>query len=187
MSILDMILSGPHRAEELAARLGSFGIDPDGPLAVLAVVPDTPAAASTLAALPAAITECLVQQGVPSVVAGSGQDVVTVVGLYSADTEPSGLADGLFTCLRQTVRGQRVVIGVGQVAGGHQVLRRSLLQAGMSTGWRSVAGKGIRRCRSPTRVRTGCCSRCWTARPAASSRIPSSARSRSTTGRTTAT
>ncbi|MHA7960861.1 PucR family transcriptional regulator [Streptomyces sp. L500] len=128
--ILDMVQSGPHRSGELVARLRSFGVNPDSALAVFSViVPDSPGRAAWPLPDTAAVTDHFVTRGLASVAASSGQDVVAIVSLPAAGTDPARLAEGLATALgpASTAPGPR--IGVGRVAAGHQELRRGLLQA----------------------------------------------------------
>lgn len=128
--ILDMVLSGWHRSEELMSRLRSFGIDPQGSLGVVAVS-ISGEASTTLTPLPEAVLRYFVQQGLPSVVPSSEQDLVAVVGLHEEREDLRPLAEELVETLEKSpyVQRKRITAGVGQVARGHQDLRRSLLQA----------------------------------------------------------
>ncbi|GAA2711992.1 MULTISPECIES: PucR family transcriptional regulator ligand-binding domain-containing protein [Streptomyces] len=128
--ILDMVQSGPHRAGELAARLRSFGLNPDSALAVFCVIaPDTPGRGAWPLPDTAAVTDHFLARGLASVATGSGQDVVVVVGLPGADADPAALAEDLAAALGPQPPAPGPRIGVGRLASGHQELRRSLLQA----------------------------------------------------------
>ncbi|WP_190815718.1 PucR family transcriptional regulator [Saccharopolyspora pogona] len=128
--ILDMVLRGWHRSEELVSRLRSFGIDPQGPLGVFALSVSGEAS-KALTPLPETVLRFFVKKGLPSVVPSSEQDLVAVVGLHDGREDLRPLVEELVDVLENSpyVQRKRITAGVGQVARGHQDLRRSLLQA----------------------------------------------------------
>ncbi|HEY9472563.1 MAG TPA: PucR family transcriptional regulator ligand-binding domain-containing protein [Mycobacteriales bacterium] len=131
--VIEMALSGPGRSAELATRLGSFGIDPTGRLAVLAIgLPDEVSVAVADTGVPALVTGFFTGIGMPCVVAAGSGDAVAIVGL-SADRSDhptlATLAARLTDRLGRRLAGRRIAIGIGRVAARDTELRRSLLEA----------------------------------------------------------
>jgi PucR family transcriptional regulator, purine catabolism regulatory protein len=126
--LLDMVLSGAHRAAEVPGRLRAFGVDPDGPLAVCAVA-FRGSDAATLPGLVEAITDFLPSQGLPAVIAGGTQDVVAVLPWRRSPGEVPALASRLAAALAPRFLGREPVVGIGEVAASAAELRRPLGQA----------------------------------------------------------
>ncbi|MES4908007.1 MULTISPECIES: PucR family transcriptional regulator ligand-binding domain-containing protein [unclassified Streptomyces] len=129
--LIDMIVSGVGSPTTITRRLGAFGIDPEQPLAALAV---TSRAGVPMTDLAAATRTALQDQGVPAVVATGHADVVAVctwrrpaeplpawcrrlTGTDAAwDRRPPRLPDGS-------------VIGIGGPVAGPAQLRTAVLEA----------------------------------------------------------
>jgi purine catabolism regulator len=127
--LLDMVLSGPHRAAEVPGRLRAFGVDPDAPLAVCAVAlraGDPPA--PTLPGMVEAITDFFLTESLPAVVAGGSQDVVAVLP-WRPPLEVPVLAGRLFAALGPRFPGHEPVVGIGDTVTSAAELRRPLGQA----------------------------------------------------------
>ncbi|MET7464187.1 helix-turn-helix domain-containing protein [Nonomuraea sp. NPDC005501] len=125
--LLEMVLSGGHRAPEVASRLRAFGVDPTGALAVctLAFADD----AATEHGLAEVVGEFFAAQGVPAVVAGGTNDVVALLTWRQPEDELPVLAERLVESTAQRFPGRRPVAGLGSVAAYAGDLRRTLLQS----------------------------------------------------------
>jgi DNA-binding PucR family transcriptional regulator len=128
--LLDMVLSGAHRAAELPGRLRAFGVDPDAPLAVCAVAfragdPHAP----TLPGMVEAITDFFLSESLPAVVAGGSKDVVAVLAWRRPPSEVVALAGRLVAALAPRFPGYEPVAGIGGTAASAADLRRPLAQA----------------------------------------------------------
>jgi DNA-binding PucR family transcriptional regulator len=128
--LLDMVLSGAHRAAEVPGRLRAFGVDPDAPLAVCAVAlragdPHAP----TLPGMVEAITDFFLAETLPAVVAGGSQDVVAVLPWRRAPAELPALATRLVAALGPRFPGHAPVVGIGDAVASAAELRRPLAQA----------------------------------------------------------
>jgi PucR family transcriptional regulator, purine catabolism regulatory protein len=128
--LLDMVLSGGHRAAEVPGRLRAFGVDPDAPLAVCAVAfragdPHTP----TLPGMVEAIADFFLAESLPAVVAGGSQDVVAVLAWRRPPSEVTPLVTRLVATLAPRFPGHEPVVGIGGTAAGAAELRRPLAQA----------------------------------------------------------
>jgi hypothetical protein len=127
--LLDMVLSGAHRAAEVPGRLRAFGVDPDAPLAVCAVAfragdPLAP----TLPGMVEAINDFFIAESLPAVVAGGSQDVVAVVP-WRPPLEVPELATRLVAALGPRFPGREPVVGIGGTAASAADLRQPLAQA----------------------------------------------------------
>jgi PucR family transcriptional regulator, purine catabolism regulatory protein len=128
--LLDMVLSGAHRAAEVPGRLRAFGVDPEAPLAVCAVAfragePHAP----TLPGMVEAITDFFLAESLPAVVAGGSQDVVAVLPWRRPPAEVPALAARLVTALAPRFPGRAPVVGIGGTAASAVELREPLAQA----------------------------------------------------------
>ncbi|WP_219417765.1 PucR family transcriptional regulator [Pseudonocardia nigra] len=129
--LLDMILSGAHRAAEVAGRLRAFGVDPDGPLTVCAVAfrasaePDTP----TLPGMVEAITDFFLAESLPAAVAGGSQDVAAVLPWRQSTPDVPDLAARLVAALAPRFPGRAPVVGIGETASSAAELRGPLAQS----------------------------------------------------------
>jgi purine catabolism regulator len=127
--LLDMVLSGAHRAAEVPGRLRAFGVDPVAPLAVCAVAfragdPHAP----TLPGMVEAITDFFIAESLPAVVAGGSQDVVAVLP-WRPPLEVPALATRLVAALGPRFPGREPVVGIGGTATSAAELRQPLAQA----------------------------------------------------------
>ncbi|MEU8402372.1 PucR family transcriptional regulator ligand-binding domain-containing protein [Nonomuraea sp. NPDC048892] len=125
--LLEMVLSG-GRATEVAERLRAFGVNPAGPLTVCAVAlagDET----STPHGLAQVIGDFLASEGVPAVVAGGTQDVVTVLAWNRPEPELSLLAGRLVKAVDKRFPGRRAVAGLGGLAPHSAELRRPLMRS----------------------------------------------------------
>lgn len=125
--LLDMMLSGSQRVSELSARLRSFGVDPNGRLAVLALASDD-ADLALAPGLADAVSDFFLAQGQAVVVAVGSQDVVVVMPWQQRAVDLVAVLQRLVQEIDTQMRG-RVVIGLGDVAESASTLRRPLLQA----------------------------------------------------------
>ncbi|GLZ02637.1 hypothetical protein Acsp03_01040 [Actinomadura sp. NBRC 104412] len=125
--LLEMILSGPQRAGEVAGRLQAFGIGP-GPLAVAAVAfadGDT----ATLPGLAEAINEVFVAEATPAIVTAGTQDAVAFWPWRHADRHLARMGRRLVDVVDRRFPGRRPVVGLGEIAADAVALRQPLLQA----------------------------------------------------------
>jgi PucR family transcriptional regulator, purine catabolism regulatory protein len=125
--VVDMALAGPHRAEELAARLRSFEMNPAAEFGVLALSLRDPGTAGD--GVGEWVRDFFTDRGIATVAPGGWQEQLVIADLGSAGEEFPGLAQNLFEELRVRLRVAGVAVGVARVAPGHQALRRGLLQA----------------------------------------------------------
>ncbi|MFI7133373.1 PucR family transcriptional regulator [Nonomuraea sp. NPDC050153] len=125
--LLEMVLSG-GRATEVAGRLRAFGVDPAGPLTVCAVA-FAEEEAATPHGLAQVIGDFLAAEGVPAVVAGGTQDVVTVLAWRRPERELSLLAERLVRAVDKRFPGRRPVAGLGGLAPHSAELRRPLMRS----------------------------------------------------------
>jgi purine catabolism regulator len=125
--LLDMVLSGAHRAAEVPGRLRAFGVDPAAPLAVCAVA--FRAGDPTLPGMVEAITDFFLAESLPALVAGGSQDVVAVLPWRQPPSDLSALASRLVTALSSRFPDREPVAGIGGTAPDAAELRRPLAQA----------------------------------------------------------
>ncbi|MEN3270542.1 PucR family transcriptional regulator ligand-binding domain-containing protein [Pseudonocardia sp.] len=144
--LLDMILSGAQRAAEVPARLRTFGVDPEAPLAVCAVAfrrrrgPERSGAAGSAAAeahadpptLPGvaeAVTDFFLAEGLPAVVAGGSTDVVAVLPWRGPAHGVAAVAGRLAEAVARRFPGERPVVGLSDPAASAAKLRQPLVQS----------------------------------------------------------
>ncbi|SHF65439.1 PucR family transcriptional regulator [Streptoalloteichus hindustanus] len=125
--IVDLVLAGPRRDEELAARLRSFGLAAEAAMAVFVVRDATDARPPEVAA--DVVAEHFVSRGLPAVAPTTAEEIVAIVGLHTAPARLPDLAAQLVEALRRRVPGADWCVGAGRIARDHQVLRQSLVQA----------------------------------------------------------
>jgi PucR family transcriptional regulator, purine catabolism regulatory protein len=125
--LLDMVLSGAHRAAEVPGRLRAFGVDPDAPLAVCAVSLRT--GEPTLPGMVEAITDFFLAESLPALVAGGSQDVVAVLPWRQQTSGLPELAGRLVAALAARFPDREPVAGIGDTAADATDLRRPLGQA----------------------------------------------------------
>ncbi|TQS26849.1 PucR family transcriptional regulator [Microbispora sp. KK1-11] len=126
--LLEMVLSGGQRTAEVAGRLQAFGVDAAGPLAVCALAFAGPEPAA-LPGLAEVAGEFLSASGIPALVAGGTQDVVSVLSWRHPEPELPLLAERLLAAVGRRFPGRRVVAGLGGVAPHAAGLRQPLLHA----------------------------------------------------------
>lgn len=124
--LLDMILSGPQRATEVADRLRAFGVDPAGELAVLTAA-FADGGEPTLPGLSETVSTYFLEQSLAVVVAAGSRDVVAV--LQQPRRRLHDLADELRRVIEQRFPDERAVVGIGETALTAKELRRPLIQA----------------------------------------------------------
>ncbi|MEJ3653351.1 helix-turn-helix domain-containing protein [Actinomycetes bacterium KLBMP 9759] len=131
--VIDMILSGPQRMNELEGRLRAFGIDPTGPLAVFAMgMRETPGGRTDhpgWAGVAVAVADAFLAEGIPAVVVGGSQDVVAVVPWRAPPETLAELGRRVLDAARRRVPDVRPVLGLGEPAPDSTTLQQSLVQA----------------------------------------------------------
>ena len=125
--LLDMVLSGAHRAAEVPGRLRAFGVDPDAPLAVCAVA--FRSGDPTLPGMVEAITDFFLAESLPALVAGGSRDAVAVLPWRRPQADLSALAGRLVAALATRFPAREPVAGIGGTAPDAAELRRPLAQA----------------------------------------------------------
>ncbi|MCV7283279.1 helix-turn-helix domain-containing protein [Mycolicibacterium flavescens] len=125
--LLEMILSGTARASEVPERLRAFGIDPRGPMAVLTLIvgeqPIRPAGSTD------AVEQFFSARSIPVVTVAGSQDTVLVFPWNDTSSELVGLAEQLVGALERAYPGDRVVVGVGELAADCAGLREPLIRS----------------------------------------------------------
>lgn len=132
--LLEMILSGGRRMSEVPGRLRAFGVDPQGPLAVVAVAfapapGDGDGGEATLPGLAEVAGEFFVAVGTPVVVAAGTQDVVAVFSWRRPEPELRALGERLAAAVGRRFPGRRPVVGVGGAAAQAAALREPLIRS----------------------------------------------------------
>ena len=119
--LLEMILSGTARTDDVRDRLRAFGIDPTAPLAVITLVvgdgSERPAGSTD------DVEGFFTARGIPAVVVAGSQDTVAVFPWRTTAEEL------VATChqLVEAMAGVRTVIGIGALARSSTVLREPLI------------------------------------------------------------
>lgn len=127
--VLDMVQAGPHRETDVAERLRAFGVDPTGPVAVLAVALDAARPEAGLD-LTETITGFLVDHGLAALVAaGTAETVALVSWPPSLGRSLRTVAEELQHTVGRAADGDRAVVGIGGVSAGPAGLRDVLVQA----------------------------------------------------------
>ncbi|RSM57368.1 PucR family transcriptional regulator [Amycolatopsis sp. WAC 01376] len=125
VELLDMVLSGAQRVAEVPGRLRAFGVDPDGPLSVIALAFAGDDAA-TRAGMAEAVTDFLLADGLPAVVAAGSRDVVAVLPFRSGRQSPAAFAPRLAAAVSHRLGGGRGVVGLADPVSGAAELREPL-------------------------------------------------------------
>lgn len=127
--VLDMVQAGPDRQHDVAERLRAFGVDPTGPIAVLAVAAESSSSNATLdAAEP--IAGFFLDRGLAALVApGSRETIALVSWPQSAGRSLRGLAEDLQRAAARSLADERVLVGLGGVSKTSSSLRDALVQA----------------------------------------------------------
>nr|WP_225953502.1 PucR family transcriptional regulator [Kibdelosporangium phytohabitans] len=126
--LLDMILSGQHRAAEVPGRLRAFGVNPDGPLAVYALsfAGDSE---PTLPGLAEAVAEFFLARNTPAAVAGATSDVVAVLPSRHCEDDLRELAEKLVNTIEFRFANRRTVVGIGGTAENSATLKQPLVRS----------------------------------------------------------
>lgn len=124
--VVDMALAGPHRADELASRLRSFGIDPAADVGVLAIARRGAAAGRDIGEC---VRDFFAERRLPAIAPDVDRENVAIVGMEGSEDDLTDLARYLLARLRSWLGTQDVTVGVARPARGHLALRVSLLQA----------------------------------------------------------
>ncbi|MFC3453461.1 PucR family transcriptional regulator [Amycolatopsis speibonae] len=127
VELLDMVLSGAQRVAEVPGRLRAFGVDPDGPLSVIALAfAGDDDATATPPGMAEAVTDFLLADGLPAVVAAGSRDVVAVLPFRSGRQSPAAFAPRLAAAVSDRFSGGRVVVGLADPVSGAAGLREPL-------------------------------------------------------------
>jgi sugar diacid utilization regulator len=125
--LLEMILSGPARANEVPDRLRAFGIDPAAQLAVMTIVVGDDRLRPT--ASTDEIESFFSRRGIPAVVSAGSQDTVAVFPWSRDADELVDLAHLLVEAVTKRFPNDRTVIGLGELATDSTALREPLIRS----------------------------------------------------------
>jgi purine catabolism regulator len=125
--LLEMILSGPARADEVPQRLRAFGIDPSAQLAVIALVVGDDRLRPTGST--DEIEDFFTRHGIPAVVAAGSQDTVAVIPWSTGSPALVDLAHHLIDAVTKRFPHDRIVVGIGGVAPNSTSLREPLIRS----------------------------------------------------------
>ncbi|WP_280234664.1 PucR family transcriptional regulator [Nocardia cyriacigeorgica] len=131
VELLEMILSGPGRSEEVGQRLRAYGVPSGQPLAVLALAPATTPDGAEVAPdeLADAVGAFFATHGIPVFTVAGSRDVVVVCPWEETAAELTRFARQLAAEVGRRVRAARIVIGVGDIAAEASALREPLVRA----------------------------------------------------------
>ncbi|MGV0849435.1 helix-turn-helix domain-containing protein [Mycolicibacterium phlei] len=125
--LLEMVLSGAARAGEVSERLRAFGIDPSGPLAVFTMT------VGEESVRPPGSTDEIEQffadRGIPAVIVPGSRDTVAVFPWNTEASELVTLAQDLVAVITDRYPDDRMVIGIGELAGNSAGLREPLIRS----------------------------------------------------------
>ncbi|UGT57393.1 PucR family transcriptional regulator [Nocardia asteroides] len=124
--LLEMILSGPARSDEVSQRLRAYGVPPDGPLAVFALAPGDPTPLDDVADAAGAL---FATHGIPVFTAAGSRDVVAVCPWERGAAELSRFTESLPADVARRAGAGRIVIGLGDIASTATELRDPLVRA----------------------------------------------------------
>ncbi|WP_306360933.1 PucR family transcriptional regulator ligand-binding domain-containing protein [Nocardia sp. CC227C] len=124
--LLEMILSGPRSGGEVIRRLRAYGIPPDRRLGVLVAAPT--AADAPPDDIAHAVGAVFATHGIPVFTAAGSRDVVSIFLWERSADELARFARELGAEVGRRTSGERVVIGVGDIAAAG-ALRESLVRA----------------------------------------------------------
>ena len=126
--VLDMVQAGPQRADDVAQRLRTFGVDPTGQMAVLAVAAEGGPADGV--DLTETISGFLVDRGLAALVATGSRETVALVSWPPAvGRSLRTLAEDMQRAVARRAGVGRIVVGIGGVCAGTAGLRGVLVQA----------------------------------------------------------
>ncbi|CAA9244000.1 MAG: probable regulatory protein [uncultured Arthrobacter sp.] len=124
--LLEMILSGSARAAEVPDRLRAFGIDPEGPLALLVfTLADTPVPAD----LEADIETRIRNSRLLPVVVGGSQDIVVIASWNRGQESLVDFAETVRAEVAEAYPRRKLVVGVGEPGEGACSLKEQLVRA----------------------------------------------------------
>ncbi|MDI5973976.1 PucR family transcriptional regulator ligand-binding domain-containing protein [Streptomyces sp. SL13] len=126
--VIDMVFAGAHRADELASRLRSFGIDPAAGIGVFAIARRGAAVAGNRE-IGEYARDFFVGRGLPAIAPDVKRETMAIIGLDGSERDLTGLAGHLLARLRALLGTQDVTVGVARPASGHLALRVGLLEA----------------------------------------------------------
>jgi purine catabolism regulatory family protein/PucR-like helix-turn-helix protein/diguanylate cyclase with GGDEF domain len=122
--LIDQIDTGESQSADPRARLEVYGLDPDGPLVVVALH-----ATAGIALLGDVAAAQFAAHGAPAVLAESGTDVVVIAAWWDSEQALHAAVRDLAARARGAVGGADVSVGVGSIQPGSARLRRSLVEA----------------------------------------------------------
>jgi len=125
--LLEMILSGAARSDEVPERLRAFGIDPSAQLAVITMAVGDDHLRPTGST--DEIEGFFARRGIPAVVAVGSQDTVAVIPWSSVVTDLVGLAQHLIDAVAKRFPQDRTVVGIGGLAPDSTGLREPLIRS----------------------------------------------------------
>jgi PucR family transcriptional regulator, purine catabolism regulatory protein len=125
--LLEMILSGAARADEVPERLRAFGIDPSAQLAVIAMVVGGDRLRPTGST--DEIEGFFTRRGIPAVVAAGSQDTVAVIPWSSGTSDLVGLAHQLIDAVAKRFPDDPTLVGIGGLAPNSTGLREPLIRS----------------------------------------------------------
>ncbi|MBW0272384.1 PucR family transcriptional regulator [Nocardia sp. MH4] len=123
--VLEMILSGPGRDDDVSRRLRAYGVPSDEPLAVLALA----GADVSLDDIADAVGTLFAAHGIPVFTAAGSRDVVAVSPWPGTAEELARFAAELSGDIARRTAAPRIVIGVGDLAAAASSLREPLVRA----------------------------------------------------------
>ncbi|NYJ03334.1 DNA-binding PucR family transcriptional regulator [Nocardioides thalensis] len=114
--VLDMVQAGPSREADVAERLRAFGVDPTGPVAVLAVAGPT-AAPGRLSHDADTVADLLLDQGLAALVVGGSLETIAFVAWPQAGgLSLRAIAEELQRGVHRSRGDGRVLVAVGGVS-----------------------------------------------------------------------
>ena len=123
--LIELMLAGASRRLDVAARIRAFGLDPDGPLVVIAI--RSPEFEKDRQRTIQGATTFLRSRGVPAIAAHANRVTIVIVAWSGTEASLRGAAVELANSLVADTG--RLSIGIGPLDVGCSHLRRSLLEA----------------------------------------------------------
>ena len=122
--LIDQIDTGEGQSADPRARLEAYGLDPEGPLAVVALH-----TTSDVALLGETAAAHFAGHGAPLVLAESGAEVIVIAAWSGSEAALAGAARELGARAAEACPDAAVSVGVGSIQSGSAKLRRSLVEA----------------------------------------------------------
>ena len=127
--VLDMVQAGPSREADVAERLRTFGIDPTGPVAVLAIAGPS-AATGQMSHDAETVTDLLLDQGLAALVVGGSRETIAFVSWPQAGRMSlRAVGEELQRRIFRTRGAGRVLVAIGGVSPTSAGLGTMLMQA----------------------------------------------------------